>query len=41
MLVAEGAAKEEVILQNPMAVAVLRRLHEIDQQYKLDLESKF
>lgn len=33
--------KEDVILQNPVAVNVLRRLFEIDQQYKLDLDSKF
>ena len=33
--------KEDVILQNPLAVSVLRRLHDIDLQFKLDLESKF
>jgi len=33
--------KEEVFLQNPEAASVLRRIFEIDQQLKLDLEAKF
>lgn len=33
--------KEEVILQNPLAVSVLRRISDLDQQFKLDFEGKF
>jgi hypothetical protein len=36
-----GILKEEVILSNPEAQSVLRRIAELEQQVKLDLEGKF
>jgi len=36
-----GLLKEEVILQNPEAAQVLKKIYEIDHHMKLDLDGKF
>ena len=36
-----GVLKEEVILQNPEAVSVLRKIYELEQNMKLGLDQKF
>lgn len=36
-----GLLKEEVILQNPEAAAVLKKIYEMEHTMKLDLDTKF